>query len=231
MGLFQKFCEWGTDAKYVKPGKKCDLCGKKLSALETGFWSINAKWLADGVICQHCHDKLQLLAEFRGKWMPCGLGKDLPYKALTRKNIVTMELEGARTVMEAPEKLGKEELAAFGDQYTSIFRMRDACFIVPTALQVGVVRAKRLKNKLVLFGFVQMGQFKKGDSVVIVDGEERRNATVLEAYVYDCPENDLEVMLKANMGKQRLSQWQKGWLALDDEQKVGNNTMVIGSGE
>ena len=29
MGLFQKFCEWGTDAKYVKPGKKCDLCGKK----------------------------------------------------------------------------------------------------------------------------------------------------------------------------------------------------------
>ena len=22
MGLFQKFCEWGTDAKYVKPGKK-----------------------------------------------------------------------------------------------------------------------------------------------------------------------------------------------------------------
>ena len=30
MGLFQKFCEWGTDAKYVKPGKKCDLCGKKL---------------------------------------------------------------------------------------------------------------------------------------------------------------------------------------------------------
>ena len=87
--------------------KKCDLCGKKLGALETGFWSINAKWLADGVICQHCHDKLQLLAEFRGKWVPRGLGNELPYKALTRKNIVTMELEGARTVMEAPEKIGQ----------------------------------------------------------------------------------------------------------------------------
>ena len=53
--------------------------------------------------------------------------------------------------------------------------------------------------------------------------------TVLEAYVFDpdVPENDLEVMLKANMGKQCLMQWQQGWLVLDDEEKVGGNTTVI----
>ena len=45
MGLYQKFCEWGTDAKFVPHGKKCDICGKKLSYLDTGFWSINANGL------------------------------------------------------------------------------------------------------------------------------------------------------------------------------------------
>jgi hypothetical protein len=131
--------------------------------------------------------------------------------------------------LESPEKLGKEELAAMGSAYTSIFRMRNATFIVPTALQVGVVRAKRLNNKLVLFGFVQLGEFKKGDSVLILDGKQRRESTVLEAYVFDpdVPENDLEVMLKANMGKQCLKQWQQGWLVLDDEEKVGGSTTVI----
>ena len=42
------------------------------------------------------------------------------------------------------------------------------------------------------------------------------------------PENDLEVMLKAHMGKQQLSQWQTGWLVLDDEATVTDHTTVIG---
>ena len=51
----------------------------------------------------------------------------------------------------------------------------------------------------------------------------------MEAYIYDpdVPENDLEVMLKANMGKQCLKQWQQGWLVLDNEEKVGGSTTVI----
>ena len=117
-----------------------------------------------------------------------------------------------------------------GPAYTSIFRMRNATFIVPTALQVGVARAKRLNNKLVLFGFVQLGQFKKGDPVLILDGKQRRETTVLEAYIYDpdVPENNLEVMLRANMGKQCLKQWQQGWLVLDDEGDVFPNDRIVG---
>ena len=65
--------------------------------------------------------------------------------------------------------------------------------------------------------------------MLILDGKQRKEATVLEAYVFDpdVPENDLEVVLKANMGKQCLSQWQQGWLVLDNEEKVGGSTTVI----
>ena len=155
--------------------------------------------------------------------------KEPPLSALTNGGWHALRVQEAMTVLGSPEKLGKEELAAIGPAYTSIFRMRNATFVVPTALQVGVVRAKQLNNKLVLFGFVQLGEFKKGDSVLILDGKQRREATVLEAYVFDpdVPENDLEVMLKANMGKQCLQQWQQGWLVLDNEEKVGGSTTVI----
>ena len=229
MGLFQRFCEWATDAKYVPSGKKCDLCGKRVGFLHTGFWSINAKHLSDGVICERCYKKFVTLVKFRTKWIPRKLSKELPYSSLTSKNWQSLSVQDAMTILEAPQKLGQEELVTLGPNYTSIFRMKDAVFIEPTALQTGVVRAEALKNKIVLFGFVQVGTFKKGDSVLILDDGERREATILEAYVFDpeVPENDLDVLLKAHMGKQRLEQWQQGWLILDNEEKTGGNTTVI----
>ena len=232
MGLYQKFCEWGTDAKFVPHGKKCDLCGKKLPFLDTGFWSVNAKWLADGVICVHCLRKLNVLVDYRSSWIPKDLRKIAPFRAICNRTAHTLNVQEAQKVFEAAETFAKEELSAVGPEYASYFHMRNACFIVPTALQVGIKRAKQMNSKLVLFGFVQLGQFKKGEKVLIRDYDGSREATVLEAYVYDpeVPENDLEVMLKAHMGKQQLNQWQTGWLVLDNEETVTEHTTVIGMG-
>jgi hypothetical protein len=230
MGLYQKFCEWGTDAKFVPHGKKCDLCGKKLPYLDTGFWSVNAKRLADGVICGKCLRKLNFLADYRNSWIPKTLRKTDPFRAIYSRTPHLLKVQEAQTVFEAVETFAKEYLSTVGPDYSSCFHMRNACFIEPTALQVGIKRAKQLENKLVLFGFVQLGQFRKGDRVLIRDNDRDRETTVLEAYVYDpdVPENDLEVMLKAHMGKQQLSQWQTGWLVLDDEETVTDHTTVIG---
>lgn len=230
MGLYQKICEWGTDAKFVPHGRKCDICGKKLSYLDTGFWSVNAKWLADGVICERCLKKLKVLVDYRGSWIPKTLRKTDPFRTIYSRTPHLLKVQEAQTVFEAVETFAKEELATVGPEYTSCFHMRNACFIEPTALQVGIARAKQLENKLVLFGFVQLGLFRKGDRVLIRDNDGSRETTVLEAYVYDpdVPKNDLEVMLKAHMGKQQLSQWQTGWLVLDDEATVTDHTTVIG---
>lgn len=230
MGLYQKFCEWGTDAKFVPHGKKCDLCGKKLPYLDTGFWSVNAKRLADGVICGQCLRKLNFLADYRNSWIPKALRKTDPFRAIYSRTPHLLKVQEAQTVFEAAQTFAKEYLSSVGPDYSSCFHMRNACFIEPTALQVGIKRAKQLNSKLVLFGFVQLGQFQKGDKVLVCDKDGSREATVLEAYVYDpdVPENDLEVMLKAHMGKQQLSQWQTGWLVLDDEETVTDHATVIG---
>lgn len=229
MGLYQKLCEWGTDAKFVPHGKKCDLCGRKLPYLDTGFWSVNAKWLSDGVICEQCLRKLNFLVDYRNSWIPKALRETGPFRIIYSKNPHLLKVQEAQTVFEAVETFAKEYLATIGPDYSSCFHMRNACFIEPTPLQVGIKRAKQLNHKLVLFGFVQLGRFRKGDTVLICDNDGSREATVLEAYVYDpeVPENDLEVMLKAHMGKQQLSQWQTGWLVLDDEETVTEHTSVV----
>ena len=232
MGLYQKLCEWGTDAKFVPHGKKCDICGKKLSYLDTGFWSINAKWLADGVLCTCCHKKLKVLVDYRSSWIPKNLRKILPFCAIYSRAPHTLKVQEAQQVFDAVDTFAMEYLSDIGPNYSSCFHMRNACFIVPTSLQVGIKRAKLLNNKLVLFGFVQLGKFKKGDKVLICDNDGTRETTVLEAYIYDpeVPANDLEVMLKAHSGKQQLCQWQTGWLVLEDEITVTDHTTVIGMG-
>lgn len=230
MGWYRKLCEWGTDAKFVPHGKKCDLCGKKLPYLDTGFWSINAIWLPDGVICGQCLQRLNFLVDYRSSWIPKALRKTMPFSAIYNRTPLALKVQEAQEAFESAESFAKEYLSCIGPEYSSCFHMRNACFIEPTPLQVGIKRAKLLKNKLVLFGFVQLGRFKKGDKVLICDNDGSRETTVLEAYVYDpeVPANDLEVMVKAHMGKQQLCQWQTGWLVLDDEQTVTDHTTVIG---
>ena len=227
MGAFQKFCEWSTDAKYVPLSRKCDMCGKKLGFFETGFWSTNAKQIPDGVLCSCCYEKLSVLAEYRTEWLKPKQRRTPLFDKLTVKGILQLRFEKAKQILEAAESLGREELALYGSEYRSVFRMRNAVFIEPTALQVGVNRAKILKNRLVVFGFVQLGQFKKGDKVLIIDGEKRRETTVLEAYVFDCEENTLEINLRANMGKQKIELWKTGWLVLDSTEMLNTDVTIV----
>ena len=174
MGLYQKFCEWGTDAKFVPHGKKCDICGKKLPYLDTGFWSTNAKWLADGVICTCCHKKLKVLVDYRSSWIPKSLRKTVPFCAIYDRTPHTLKVQEAQQVFEAVDTFAMEYLSDMGPNYSSCFHMRNACFIEATPLQVGIKRSKQLNNKLVLFGFVQLGRFTKGDKVLICDNDRSR---------------------------------------------------------
>ena len=74
-------------------------------------------------------------------------------------------------------------LAAFGNNKTSLLRIEGAIRIEPTAIQVGAVRAKRLKNKVVVFGTMERGSFCKNSRVAIEQSTSSETIIVLEAYV------------------------------------------------
>lgn len=228
MGLFKKFVELGTDAKYVSLSRRCDICSQKLTFFETGFWSINAKQLTDGVVCKHCYEKLELLAQYRTACIPSNYRKETPFSNLTPSKLCLLDVQSAKSILEYAEDFAKQELSQMDSAFRSVFRSKEICFIQPSKLDVGIKRAEILSGKLVLFGFVQLGTFKQGDRVIILDGKHQRETEILEAYPFDCEKNTLERELKAHMGKQQLCQWQSGWLVLNDTDTVAGHETVAG---
>ena len=225
---FAKFVEWATDSKYVPLGSHCSLCDKKLGFFRTGFWSINAGKLADGVLCEKCKGKVERLLATRCEWMKTGEGQKAAWERFGIRNMHRMPLHTAQAIIAAKEEADQGRLATFGSGKTSLFRVEAALQIEPNALQVGVARARRLKNKAVVFGTVERGSFSKNTHVQLEQSTGMLSCAVLEAYVYDCEENTLEVCLRANMGKHRLRAGERGWRVLDMETALEEGAIIVG---
>lgn len=225
---FAKFVEWATDSRYIPLGSRCSLCDQKLGFFRTGFWSINAGALADGVLCAKCKEQVERLLATKRKWMQASALQKSSWNLFNTKNMHKMPLQTAKEMIVAKEAIDRECLAAFGSAKTSLFRIGEAIRIEPTAIQVGVARAKRLKNKVVVFGTVERGSFSKNSQVEIEQRNSKESTSVLEAYVYDCEENTIDVCLRANMGKHRLTAGERGWLVLNYERDVESGRFIVG---
>lgn len=225
---FAKFVEWATDSKYIPLGSRCALCDQKLGFFRTGFWSINAGALTDGALCAKCKERVERLLATKREWMKASVLQKSSWNLFNTKNMHKIPLQTVKEMIAAKEAVDQECLAAFGSDKASLFRIEDAIQIEPTAIQVGVARAKRLQNKVVVFGTVECGSFSKNDQVQIQQGSTADSAAILEAYVYDCEENTLEICLRANMGKHQLTTGERGWLVLDYEACVELGNVIVG---
>ena len=225
---FAKFVEWATDSRYIPLGSRCSLCDKKLGFFRTGFWSINAGALADGVLCEKCKARVGQLLATKREWMKTTVLQKSSWNLFNINNMHKMPLQTAKEMIAAKESVDQRCLAAFGNDKTSLFRIEDAIRIEPTAIQVGVARAKRLKNKVVVFGTVERGSFSKNSQVEIEQSNSTESTSVLDAYVYDCEENTIDVCLRANMGKHQLTAGERGWLVLNYERDVESGRFIVG---
>jgi len=211
---FKRFVEWGTDCAYVPLGAKCDICGKKLGFFATGFWSMNAKHVENGNLCTACHKKIGLLIAEKDQWMTKDMKQGAALGRYTQTNWHRMSVTQAKQLLELKELADRGELDKYGEDTSAYLIVQESFQIEPTALQVGVVRAKKLKQTMVAYGRVEQGAFTKGDAVRIDHEGRLLDAHVLEAYADD-GENAFEVHVRAHMGKQRLDENHTGWLLLD----------------
>ena len=225
---FAKFVEWAIDSKYIPLGSRCSLCDKKLGFFHTGFWSINAGKLVDGVLCAKCKEQVERLLATKREWMKASALRQASWYPFNTNNWHRMPLQTAKEMIAAKEAVDQRCLAAFGNDKTSLFRIEEAIRIEPTAIQVGIARAKRLKNKVVVFGTVERGSFSKNSQVEIEQSNSTESTSVLDAYVYDCEENTIDVCLRANMGKHLLTAGERGWLVLNYERDVESGRFIVG---
>ena len=224
---FKNFVEWATDSRYVPLGSRCSLCGKKLGFFRTGFWSTNASKLGDGELCEKCAEKVARVIAAMPKRLKSGTRKQSSGPHSNAYNWHNLTVKNVAEIIAAKEQADQEKLSAFGKGKSSLFRIMEVDQIEPTALQVGVVRAKRLRSKVVVFGVVERGTFSKKDFVQLEQQDVSVGTTILEAYAWDCEENTLEINLRANLGKQRLVEGEQGWLVLDYEGYADEKAFVV----
>ena len=224
---FAKFVTFCTDSRYVPLGTRCTLCGKRLGLFRTGFWSLNAAKLSDGELCEKCAEKVDRLLATKDEWMKASVLRKTSWGRFSTRSREKMPVQLAQDMIAAKDQAEQEKLSGFGSELTSMFQMEDAVRIEPTAVQVGGARAKRLKNKVVVFGVAERGEFAKGDAITIEQNDVSVSTCVLEAYVYDCEENTLEINLRAHMGKPKISAGESGWLVLDYEADVDVEGVIV----
>ena len=223
---FKRFVEFATDSPYVSLGAKCDVCGKKLGFFATDFWSTNTKHVEGGNLCKTCDERIQTLIRSKKRWMSKRMQEVSPLAGYTPGSWRTMTLQEAKLLLELKEQADRGELEQYGESASAYLIVQKAFQIEPKSTEVGVVRAKQLAKKMVVYGRVEQGAFCKGDAVRIDNEGKLLDAKVLEAYEDD-GENTFEIHVRAHMGKQKLSENQTGWLLLDLECDVFPGNRVV----
>ena len=225
-GIFKRLVEAGTDAAYMPLGSKCDICGKKLGFFATGFWSCNTRHVKDGSLCGGCNEKLTKLIAEKKRWMTKAMQKASPLAAYTAFTWRAMSVQEAKQLIGLKEQADRGVLDQYGESAASLMRVQEAFQIELKRTDVGIPRWKRLHGKMVVYGRVEEGAFAKGDLVRIDSDGEMLEAKISEAYADDGV-NTFEIHVRANMGKQRLTEEQSGWLLLDLEWGVFPGSRII----
>lgn len=144
MGLFEK---------KKKDAERCPICGKEIS-----FFS--GLVIADGTICDDCEKMVRgqfNIEEYYGRenWK---ISTSDPLKAMTVEELKDMINEKKAEQTQVVEEIG-------GD-YAAIAKVEKTFGIAPKATDVGLKRAKALKNRIVATSYIMSGEFSRGDPVV-----------------------------------------------------------------
>ena len=226
--LIRKYVECIEACKYIERGTLCSVCGKKLGFFYDDLWSVNSKdrHLIDGVLCGKCHKHFKNLIQDK-KWESEKVKKQPQWEKFTSLISESYTAEDIKWFFDQKEISDKENLSAYGSKACGLFRIKVSFGIAPHPLQVGIVRARKLKNKTVVFGKTDEGIFRKKDKVKLDISGNITEATVLEAFVFD-PEAftkhdmyiDFNDTIAANLRYTRkIKENKMGWLILDIDWK------------
>ena len=162
MGLFEK---------KKKDAKRCPICGKEIS-----FFS--GLVIADGRICDDCEKMVRgqfNIEEYYGRenWK---ISTSDPLKAMTVEELKDMINEKKAEQTQVVEEIG-------GD-YAAIAKVEKTFGIAPKATDVGLKRAKALKNRIVATSYIMSGEFSRGDAVTVSFDGADMTTTILD--VIEC---------------------------------------------
>ena len=180
-----------------KPKETCPICGQPM-----GFFSKTE--LTDGAICDSCVARVQSL--------------------IGSKLISEMSLEAVKAAVAEEDEVNAKLTAAFGSEYPNLFKVDLAHPISPKATDVGLARAKLMKNAVAAKGTVVSGAFDKG-TVTVIRGGKTVEAELYETAPFTDGE-DVDSTLSAHLYKGPVGAGKNAWLILDGASGVTSGDLV-----
>ena len=180
-----------------KSKETCPICGQPM-----GFFSKTE--LTDGAICDKCVARVQSL-----------IGGRL---------IAEMSLEAVKAAIAEEEAVNAKLVQAFGGEFPNIFKAEFAHPISPKATDVGIARAKAMKDCVAVKGTVVSGSFDKGP-VTVVSGGKTTEAQLVEKAPFTDGE-DVESTLSAHLYKGAVGAGKAAWLILSGDSGASGGSII-----
>ena len=180
-----------------KPKETCPICGQPM-----GFFSKTE--LTDGAICDKCVARVQSL-----------VGNRL---------ISEMSLEAVKAAIAEEEAVNAKLIQAFSGEYPNLFKAEFAHPISPKATDVGIARAKAMKDCVAVKGTVIAGAFDKG-TVAVVSGGKTTEAALVETAPFTDGE-DVDSTLSAHLYKGPVGAGKQAWLILSGDSGASGGAII-----
>ena len=210
MGLFDK-----------KEKKKCPICGGELKFFDS-------LTVADGEICADCEKKIRgkfdIEEYWKQKWGTTGYERD-DYKLQRDDPLQGMSVAAIKDMIDTMKAQQAEILEELGSTYANIAKVGNCFTIAPKPLDVGMKRAKELKNKYVATSEIISGEFSRGDEVTVTTDGEDVTTRILDVIVCS-NSSSFETELGANMGKHKAGAGTSAWILLDMVDGVKEGSLV-----
>ena len=180
-----------------KPKETCPICGQPM-----GFFSKTE--LTDGAICDKCVARAQSL-----------IGNRL---------IAEMSVGAVKAVIAEDDAVNEKLVAAFGGEFPNLFKAEFSHPISPKATDVGIARAKAMKDCIAVKGTVIAGSFDKG-TVTVISGGKRTEAQLAETAPFTDGE-DVDSTLSAHLYKGAVGAGKQAWLILSADSGASGGAII-----
>ncbi len=210
MGLFGK-----------KEKKLCPVCGNELKL----FSSLVVK---DGEICKDCENMIRADYNVTEYWQKRfgSIGDERSdYMAKISDPIQNMTVDEIKEMIQTMKEEHEQIMEDVGSDYANVAKAAMCFSIAPKALDVGLKRAKELKNRLVATCQIVAGEFEKGDSVTVTNRGVNTSTKILD--VIECSgSSTFSTELNANMGKHKAGAGKSAWIILDLSEGVEDGCLI-----
>lgn len=150
----------------------------------------------------------------------------MSYSTSTEDQLRAQPISAIKQMYEAEKASQKEYLDKYGNQYENIFAVNEGFDYNLSATKGGVRNAVRLKDKLVVKGCSEKGEFSDGDEVFFIQNDHKAAVKILAAV--PCTGKDFGLEISTRLGKTTISAHSYGWLVLDlDLAEVTGDDVIV----